>query len=287
MTISAQREEEISLRSAWALVVRRRWFIIAVVIFTTLLSALSTKYITKRYEAEITLSPISSSGGSGQMGALGAMASQVGGLASLAGISLGGDSQKAETIAVLQSEALTEAYIRKNNLLPVLYAKKWDAASHSWKVKSQKEVPTLWGAYRFFGHGVRAVKTDAKTGLVTMTITWTDPGLAANWANGLVKMTNDYLRDKAIAEEERNISYLNDQASKTDSVSMKQVIYQLLQSEVNKAMLAKGNDEYALKVIDPAFAPERPSSPNLMIFAGVGLFVGLFFSMSWVILRDF
>jgi uncharacterized protein involved in exopolysaccharide biosynthesis len=34
-----------------------------------------------------------------------------------------------------------------------------------------------------------------------------------------------------------------------------------LQNEISKMMLARGNDEYALKVIDPATPPERPSSP--------------------------
>jgi hypothetical protein len=47
------------------------------------------------------------------------------------------------------------------------------------------------------------------------------------WANELVRMTNDYLRDQAIQESERNIAYLNDQASKTDAVGAKQAIYAL------------------------------------------------------------
>jgi len=51
--------------------------------------------------------------------------------------------------------------------------------------------------------------TDPKTGLVTLSITWNDPNIAAKWANGLVRMANDYLRDQAIEESERNIAYLD------------------------------------------------------------------------------
>ena len=48
---------------------------------------------------------------------------------------------------------------------------------------------------------------------------------------------------------------------KTDVVTVKQAIYSILQSEINKEMLARGNDEYAFKILDPAVAPERPSTP--------------------------
>lgn len=36
------------------------------------------------------------------------------------------------------------------------------------------------------------------------------------WQDDLVRITNDYLRDKAIEESERHISYLNEQAANTD-----------------------------------------------------------------------
>jgi uncharacterized protein involved in exopolysaccharide biosynthesis len=106
-----------------------------------------------------------------------------------------------------------------------------------------------------------------------MTIAWTDPHIAAKWANDLVAITNDYLRKKAIEESERNIGFLNEQAAKTDVVTIKQAIYSILQSEINKEMLARGNDEYAFKILDPARAPERPSTPPawfLMLGALVG-----------------
>jgi hypothetical protein len=47
-------------------------------------------------------------------GGLGALASQFGGLASLAGVSVPGDSKKYESIAVLQSELITAKYISRS-----------------------------------------------------------------------------------------------------------------------------------------------------------------------------
>lgn len=50
-------------------------------------------------------------------------------------------------------------------------------------------------------------------------------------------------------------------------------------------MLAKGIDEYASKVIDPAVAPERKSSPKLRIWVALGFLTGLFASVLIVFFR--
>jgi hypothetical protein len=236
----------------------------------------------KTYEATVTMSPVSEEAGSGRMGSLGALAAQYSGLASLAGISLPGSGGRQVSVAVLQSELLTTRYIRDNNLLPVLFAKKWDPASKTWKVSGAAKTPTLWKANEFFRKRVRSVVDDKKTGMVIMSIRWNDPKLAAKWANDLVKLTNNYLRDKAIGESERNMAYLRDQAAQTNIVEARKAIYSLLEDEINKSMLARGREEYALKVIDPASAPERAASYGGLFLAAFGFAFGLFISVFWI-----
>jgi uncharacterized protein involved in exopolysaccharide biosynthesis len=206
------------------------------------------------------------------------MASQFSGLANMLGISATGDSKKNESLAVLQSEDLTEQYISENNLLPVLYPKLWDAANKRWKTNSPKKIPTLWKANRMFKNGIRTVTNDAKTGLSTLKITWSDPATAARWANGLATRANDFLRSKAIRESESNIAYLTEQAAKTDEVGVRQAIYSILQSEISKAMLARGSEEYALKIVDHAYAPESPSNPKPLLWVFIGTVLGLMVS---------
>jgi hypothetical protein len=185
----------------------------------------------------------------------------------------------------LQSEVLTEKYIRDNNLLPVLYQEKWDAARHLWLEKDPKKIPTLWKANRYFAKGIRNVTENRRTNLVTLTITWTDPAVAATWANGLVALTNDYLRQVAIHQSDTNLNYLNDQAAKATDVFIRQTIYSLMEAELKNAMIARGDPNYALKVIDPAVPPERASFPTHSLWALGGLAAGLFFSVSYVINR--
>jgi uncharacterized protein involved in exopolysaccharide biosynthesis len=274
------REEEIRLRDLLEELWRTRWIACAVTALFIVAAAGAAWLIPKSYKASVVLLPATNAPGSQLGGGLGSLMSEIGGLASLAGLSAAGDAKKTESIAVLQSDALTERYIEQNRLLPVLYAKLWDPQGRRWKVSDPQKVPTLWKADQFFKKSVRSVTTEMRTGLVTMTVVWDDPHVAATWANGLVKMTNDFLRAKAIEESQRNIAYLSEQAGKTDVVGVKQAIYTILQNEIDKEMLARGTEEYALKIVDPAIAPETPYSPRPMLWvllaAATGLLVSIF-----------
>jgi len=281
-----RRTEELSLRELLQVLRNGKWFIAIVTLLFVIAAAGAARLSTRTYEASVVLSPVSNTPGEGALGPLTSLASQFGGLASLAGLSLSTDSKKTESVAVLKSAELTRTYIEKNDLLPVLYQSLWDPKEKKWRVSDPTKVPSLWKATRRFNRSIRDVTTDPKTGLVTLTVTWRDPKTASAWANGLVKMTNDYLRTQAIDQAERDIEYLKKEAEKTNVVEARQAIFTVLQGEITKSMLARGTDEYAFKIIDPAVAPEKPSSPQTAIWIGVALFVGLLVSVFVVLIRS-
>jgi uncharacterized protein involved in exopolysaccharide biosynthesis len=262
-----------------------RALIVLITVLFTGLAIAAVLLSTKKYQAIVMVSPVADDSNGSRLSSL---VSQVGGLASLSGLPglpTAANTQKSEIVAVLQSETITERYIRENGLLSLLYPKQWDAVRKQWKSDDPKKIPTLWIANVLFKKNIRFIATDIKSGLVTMIITWKDPVLAAQWANGLVKLTNDYLRDKTISEAERNIAYLGEQAARTDVLGVKEAIYSILQNEIKKMMLARGSAEYALKIIDPAVVPEKASSPQPVIWTFMGFFGGFFFSLAAVFVR--
>src|SRR3954451_12790797 len=90
---------------------RTRWKIGAFVAACTLATAVTVLLLPKEYRASILVSAVTGQSGSGQLGGLSSLLSQFGGgLSSLAGLSLSSDSKRAESVAVLQSDALTERY---------------------------------------------------------------------------------------------------------------------------------------------------------------------------------
>lgn len=267
--------EQVSLKEVLQVLWAKRWRATGFTAALVVLAAIAGLLAPKEYEASIIVAAVNETPGS-QMGGLSSMMSQFGGLASLAGLSLGVNSHRAETVAVLQSRDLTEQYIQQNHLLPILYPKLWDAKLGRWKTSDPDEIPNLWKANEYFKHRVRSVTESTKTGLVTLTITWTDPQLAAEWANGLVNATNAYLRSQASAEADRNVAYLEQEAAKTDEVGVKQAIYLVLENEIDKAALARSTDQYALKILDHAAPPAKASSPQKRVWCLLALLTGLF-----------
>ena len=56
---------------------------------------------------------------------------------------------------------------------------------------------------------------------------------------------------------------------------MRAVLYNLLESEKQKAMLANVNEDFALEVLDPAVAPKTRDKPNRKLIVLLALYVGL------------
>lgn len=278
--------EELRLRELIAVLWRGRRLIAWVTLGFIATAAVAAFVVPKTYDASVTISAVSRNDGllnsGGSMGSLG---SELGGIAAIAGLSVGVDSRKWESLSVLESAALTEQYIQQNNLLPELFHRQWDAAHRRWKAESPGDVPTLWKANRLFKNTVRTVSTDAKTGIITLKISWRDPVLAANWANGLVAMTNDYLRNQAIEEDEKNIAFLQAQAGKSNELNLKQAIYEVLAAEYKREMFARGTHEFAFKVLDPAEVPEKAASPKKTLWVLIGAFCGLVVSSLIVLIR--
>ena len=273
---------ETGLREFFEVVWRDKWIVVVITAVFAVSTAVAAMLTPRKWTATVILAVVSNKGGGLSGG--GGVLSSIGGLA-LPGL-LGHDSEKAESLAVLQSDTLTTRYIREHNLLPVLYAKQWDPIAKQWRVQKPSEVPTMWRATQKFKDDIRNVNESTKTGLVTMTITWDDPQLAAKWANDLVELTNDAMRERAIADSERNIAYLNEQAAKTDVSQVRAAVYAILESEIRHEMIARGTQEYALRVLDPAVAPEVPSSPRRTVWVIVSIMAGVLMSLLVVFLRE-
>lgn len=280
-----QQLDEISLRDLFDVLWSRRLLIVLITAAAALIGVATALLLPEKFESSVVLAPAGDESGS-KLGGAGALLSQFGGLASLGGISLGGGGgRKSEAVATLASGALTEAFIRDRDLLPILFEDDWDAATKTWTIRDPRKQPTPWKAEKFFREEVRVVSEDKKTGLVTLTITWTDPELAAQWATELVARTNATLRARAIADAQRSLDYLNEQLKKTSVVELQTAIYGLIESQIKQIMVANGSEEFAFRIIDPARVSEKRSSPKrpqimiLSTFFGLVLGCGLAFGL--------
>jgi uncharacterized protein involved in exopolysaccharide biosynthesis len=248
---------------------QRKWWIAG---FTLLLTGLAVAYAlmaTEWFRAEAVLLPRERTSGSGLSSGL----AQFGGLASLAGINLGQDG-KQEPLGVLRSRGFAHRFIEKNGLADILSRE----LSSRLQADDGHGAPDVRKIVDQFVRQVLFVAEDKKTGLVTIAVEWTDAQTAADWANRLTWQVNDEMRLRALDDANRNIAYLQGQLATTEAVSLQQAIARLLETELQKVMMAQGTDEYAFRVIDEARPPARRARPKRMIITVLALVSGLFMS---------
>jgi uncharacterized protein involved in exopolysaccharide biosynthesis len=230
-----------------------------------------TYLITPVFKADITLVPSDETLGTDQNSLLGGFSS----IASLVGAGAGAlGNKESEAIAILRSRALVWSYMQTNDLLPILFPNKWDPTAHKWKSDKKNYVPTLADGYTVFDKNIRNVVENRKTNVITVFITWRDPRLAKQWADGLVDAANDLLRRQQIERSTKNLDYLRGASEQTSIMEVKNSIYKLMESEIKKQMIAMGNKDYAFRVVDPAVVPERKVFPTRSYFAVFGAALG-------------
>lgn len=232
--------------------------------------------VKPEFRATILVAPVASD----SAGQLGALRSEFGGLAQLAGVNLGGDTdQKIEAFATLQSDAFLRDFITDNNLMPVLFESRWDPQAGAWR--KAPEAPTLADGIEKFNKEIRRISEDRKTGLVTVRIDWTDRELAAQWANGMIRHLNEFMRHDAIASSEKTISFLKREIASSTSVELRAALYRGVETQIHRKAFATVQDEFVYRIIDPAIVPDpnRRIFPQRSVFGIVGSVMGVMFIM--------
>lgn len=295
-------DDEIDLRELFATLWAGKWLIVAI---TILFAAGGVAYALSKpdiYKAETTLAPASGEEG----GNLSRLAGQFGGLASLAGINLGGGGTNKTIIAkeVLTSRAFLTDFIHRHGLqVPLMATKGWDSGRQAWiyseevynpetrewltdeEGKSFK--PTDWDLVKTFRQNHLGISEAKDTGMVTISIKSQSPEAAKAWTELLVHDINEHIRKQDVSDAERRISYLEDKLKETNIAGMQQVFYQLIENETRTVMLANAQPEYVFKTIDPAVAPQEKSEPKRALIAILATMLGGMLAVFVVFIRAF
>jgi uncharacterized protein involved in exopolysaccharide biosynthesis len=189
-----EREDEINFLDYWR-VIRRRWKIIAVIFLTSVVTAVVVSLLmTPIYQAKTTIMPIESSG-SGVSAALRSLGSLpfVGGM-----LPSVGRASASKLVAVLKSRTVAEDVIKALDLIKVLFK------------EEPVEPPTLQDAIRTLTEGMTRIADDKK-GLITVSVEYKDPRIAADIANQYTVALQRFLSENALSTAKRNRILIEEQ----------------------------------------------------------------------------
>jgi uncharacterized protein involved in exopolysaccharide biosynthesis len=259
---------------------RYRWMVAAIFSVSVLAALLVAFLTTPVYRGHVLMMPAKQA----TQPSLADLAGPLGGLTAQLGLGRAPADDLQEGLATLTSRAFIYAFIEDRQLLPVLFDDRWDSAKSQWSVEDPDDIPTLADGYERFDN-IMKVSQSLETGLIDLDIEWRDPQLAADWANALVERVNRELRERAIADAQRGMQFLNEQLNQTSIVEVRSAIFSLIESNIQTVMLANVRPEYAFNIIDPAVPPEDYVRPKRLLLLAIGVVFGAFAAGIAVMLR--
>ena len=299
-------EDEIDLLEYWAVIWKNRRMISAVVAVVVAITTVYAIISPNIYCSKAVIMPIGA--GKSVPSGLAQMASQ------FAGISLPGNPGKDEIQGLLNSNILKKDIIERYRLMPLLFPDSWDREKGEWKKPGKFGEIIHWFNPRFLlsqlvklihpppesikkhdkdgdlapdiHDGIRKltdmvkVSEDRKSGCITVSVEDRDPELAARLVGYILHSLRQHMSREAIRLARGNREYLTRQLKTTTDPIIRNKIYELIASQVERETLAGNTEGYAFKVIDPPMVPDKRIKPkrSLMVVLGavVSTFLGIF-----------
>lgn len=238
-------------------------------------------------------------------GGLGALAAQYGGLAAIAGVSLGKENGKPDqAVELAKSWAFWDAFLIKYPIKPDVYAAigwdklgqkimydpdMYDESERRWVRDSKdpmKSEPSSWEVFKVINRIVK-VTADKKTGFITVSVEHFSPVFAKFLCEKIASEINLYFQSKDKVEAINSIEYLSKKIKETSIAEMQSVFYAMIESQTRSLMLAEVSDEYLLKTVISPMTAEEKIKPNRAIMIVLVFVVSCVFSVLYFVLANF
>ena len=297
-----QYDDEIDLKELFGVLWTGKILIVAITAVFAIGSVLVALWLPNQYKATAVLAPAQADGG-GLSSALG----QLGGLASLAGVSIGEGSSSESQIAqeIMKSWSFVESFIVSNNLEVEVYAAEgwskrsgeleidddvYDIDTQAWLLEDddtdELRPPTSWELFERFDE-MLSVSQDKTSGLVSVYLEYYSPIIAKEWLDLYIKAINEHMQARQVTKVSSNISYLEAQIAKTSIAEMREVFYTIIEEQTKNKMVAEASPDYAFVAVSPSMVPEEKSKPSRALICVLGTLLGGMLSVVIVLVRHY
>jgi uncharacterized protein involved in exopolysaccharide biosynthesis len=193
---------------------------------------------------------------------------------SLLGLGSTASTTTDESLAILVSEKFLSGFLLRHGYLPLLYPRDWDSATNSWK---NGHGPSVQQMASDFNQNLK-VETKPTTAVVTVSYEDTDAARAAKILNELIVDLNVTMQTAAIYRSQMIVREYNSelQSNSVSASDVREHLVLLITNEMKSLVTARATPNYAFRVVDPAFPPDRKSAPQRGMITVAGLFLGLF-----------
>ncbi|MBD3799589.1 Wzz/FepE/Etk N-terminal domain-containing protein [Sulfuricurvum sp.] len=288
-------DDEIDLRELAQTILRHKGKLTLFVIIITLLSVVWSLSKPNIYHSQVVLVPQEKSKSLGALGGLGA-------LAGVAGVDIGDGEMQPDQAFTLYADDYS--WMRKFLVETKLFEKLNSATAD----QNYRFAAGYDGFYRMFSFSSDArldnatpierekilfetyqrlranlvIESDKKTSVITIGYSDPDPVLAKEVVEQFLTYASRSLREYELRDMDKKIAYYSDELHKSDDLSLKTQLSQLMSAVIQKKVLAQSSDLYNVKiVVQPSVAYERdkegPKRGLIVVVSMVtSLIVGIF-----------
>lgn len=286
--LPSPKNDEIDLRELWDVLWVGKWWVIGITFSFAVVGVLYALSLPNMYKSEGIYAPAQSQGGS-------PLGGQFGGLAAIAGISLGGSesSDIDQAMAQVSSWPFLEVLINKHDLKKYIFGVNgWDVSAqvlvwndevyerktNTWLRKpklGESAEPTSYATYKKFRKMLN-VSFDAKKNLLNISVEFYSPVLAKEWVDLIARELNYSFQIRDSVESQANIDYLESQIEQTVISEMRTVFYEMIEAQLKTLMLTEVSDAYLIKnVVKPKVAELKSGPKRALILLGFIMFGGV------------
>lgn len=272
-----------------ALLWRRKWTIAGLAAAGLLLAVIWLQTVTYRYAASLKLTPVQANTPTAGGG--------LGGLASLAGVSIGRGEVVKPFVLYLQlmkGRTVAAELARDPALMRHVFAAAWDSQNRVWReppsltrgpknfVKRLVGLPVepwrkpgaaeveVWLGKRL------GIGEDPKNGLATATLQDRDPDFATTTLTRLHELADDQLRARTLARTTAYIAYLKRTLPTVTLMEHQAALAKSLAAQEESRMIASATGTaFAAEPLGRATVSTRPVAPDPWTTLAAGLFGGL------------
>ena len=233
--------------------------------------------------------------------------SGLGGLASLAGVSLpSGDSGDVTTFkTLLRSEEVAEALLSNTELMSFIFDTEWDKDAARFVAPSRSATSYIVGAVKFMLTGQSrgdyippnaprlaswleeafSVAEDRDTGFLTLTSETANPDLILAVMEETTRVTDAIIKDRFVAGAEQTVEFYQRKIATARSREHREALAQLITQEEQKLMLASNSNYFVVEPLTHPTVSLYPTSPKSSLVLALALVLGSFIGAALVLLR--
>tara|TARA_A100001015_G_scaffold273830_1_gene329650 strand:+ start:402 stop:1316 length:915 start_codon:yes stop_codon:yes gene_type:complete len=219
-------------------------------------------------------------------------------LASLAGFSIDTGNQKEDKVqlvlAMLKSYKLAEDLLQDSEFLPPLLATKkiekssgkivfdkkiFNSDTQKWLDKDGNNIsgPSAAEVYKALGKSLKA-SYSKRSGFLNVSIEHESATFATSLLSLILLKIDSNIRNRDEFNAENSIKFLKQELEIIETGELRAAVSALIQSELQKIILAKRDSTYILKFVQPPFVPFEKNRPSRATICIMGTILGFIFS---------